>query len=542
MATFLAIYSKIKQFETKLIDSILADFSLNGSRNIINKEFSGFQLFFVDKFQKYFFENETSLSFVSGHVSFDKLGGKRNLGLAEQFNAVFSTHEIYCLEQLEGAFAFIHYNKITHTLSYANDKFGMFPLFVYEDKNYTVLCNEYQPLTHFSKQLDKEAIVAFLTFGVTLGNTTFFKHIKNLAPATVVVTNKKQTNKTNYWNVKTNLLSDKSIDALTEDMFSLFQKINQESINANVTQLNLLTAGADSRLIVSTLTKEQLNKLKFYTSNLSFLDPLEDKDVVGASAIAAKFNLQHQVEKISFYENSFDTSYYEKERELREKQVYGGWHGGEFLGGFCLNAAPINKKLKYEEVDKKYKSIFNWWFRVTQNKHPFTTYKQELEKLNNNHFLFMIHQMTRSFFSNIYGGTRGHWVQPFQLMNHGFSPFWDSRFLQLILQIPIKELKNYNFYNQVLKHTDKAFTEISSNSPLTNREDSIIPIMNNAIEPKKQIPNTHHKAYKDCLSNDSIWKRGVYNQKELKKILENEFDTTTKQWLDFEVWYSKYIK
>jgi hypothetical protein len=114
--------------------------------------------------------------------------------------------------------------------------------------------------------------------------------------------------------------------------------------------------------------------------------------------------------------------------------------------------------------------------------------------------------------------------------------------LQLLLQVPLSELENYNFYNQVFKHADKAFTEIPTNSPLANRTDSVIPKMNSGIEPKHQIPNTHHKAYNDCLNDAKIWKRKYYNKKELIKTLENEFDTTTKQWLDFEVWYSRYIK
>jgi hypothetical protein len=541
MATFLAIYSKTGVIKSELLDAALLDFSLNGSRKLLNKVFYGFHFSVAEKFEKYIFENETSLSFVSGHISFEKLNSHLNKKPIENFNEFVIHSNLKDAALLEGSFAAIHFEKESHRLTFLNDKFGVFPLFVYEDDELIILSNEYQPLASYSEKIDNSAIAEFLTLGVTLGNKTFYKNIQNLAPASYVISIEGETRYHKYWELKKNEFAIGKIEEFAKTAYELFTAINQEYIDANVSQLCLLTAGADSRLITATLKKQQLSELEFYTSNLSLLSPEEDKDVIGASALAKVFNLNHSVNKISFYENSFDESYFDNERALRDKQLYGGWHGGEFLGGFCLEAAPINKPLSYKEVDKKYKSIFSWWFRFTKSTHPYRSYLQELGHLHNNHFLFMIHQMTRSFFSNIYGGSRGYWLQPFQLMNHGFSPFWDSRFLQLLLQIPLNELENYNFYNKVFKYVSQDFKTIPSNSPLTNREDSLLPKMDFGIEPKQQRPNTHNKAYLDCLKNEGIWKRNYYNKSKLLKILENEFDSTTKQWIDFEVWYARYV-
>ncbi len=539
MAAFLAIYSKSKHSNFQLLENVVKDFTINGKRKIIKKENPHFLLCVVDTFKDSLFENENSLSLVSGYISFKKLNTPLDKTIPEKFNEVIINGAENKMELLEGAFAAIHYNKDKHTLVYTNDKFGMFPLFVFEDKDYIILSNEYQPLAVYNSQLNYNAITEFLTLGVTLGNKTFYKHIHNLPPSSYVIANENKSVKHVYWRPKP--IVDNNEDKQAILIYETFTEINREYNNANITELCLLTAGADSRLILATLESDQLSKTKFYTSNLSFLDPLEDKDVIGASALANKFNLDHTIEKISFYENQFNESYFDTEREIRKSQVYGGWHGGEFLGGFFLKAAPIHKKLNFEEVDATYKSIFSWWFRFKHKMHPYHAYKNEIESLQGNEHLFMTHQMTRSFFTNIYSGTRGHWVQPFQLMNHGFSPFWDSRFLQLLIQVPLSKLENYNFYNKIFKYADTAFTKIPSNSPLTNREDSVIPNMDIGIEPKHQIPNTHHKAYTDCLNDIKIWKRNFYNKKEFEKTLENEFDKTTKQWLDFEVWYYKYI-
>ncbi len=542
MASFLAIYSKSKVVETILLNSLLADFSSNGTRKLECKDFNGFHFYTDEKFKQSLFENENGVSFVSGLISIDQSGEKLCSNHVEQLDVILNHNENLNLEKWEGVFAAINYTKSTHTLTYINDKFGISPIFVLENENYIILSNEYQTLANYNAQLDNEAIAEFLTFGVCLGNKTFFKNIQNLAPASIVKSHYEQTNKKIYWEAKTIVTSEKEIDFLAKEMYELFKKINQEYIDAELTQVTLLTAGADSRLIVATLTETQLKRLKFMTSSLTFLDAQEDKDAVGAAAIAQKFNLDHTIEKISFYEKTFCPEYFEKERKMREKVVYGGWHGGELLGGFCMNASPIRKTLSFQEIDKKYKSIFNWRFRFKLQNHPFIAYSDEIKKLNGNQLLFMIHQITRSFFTNIYGGSKGHWVQPFQLVNHGFSPFWDSRFLQLLLQVPLSELENYNFYNKVFAYVNSDFKSIPSNSPLTNRDDSLLLKMNSGIEPKHQFPDVHHEAYLDCIRDRKIWKRHMYTKNMLKKLLASEYDALTRQWLDFEVWRRKYAK
>jgi hypothetical protein len=305
----------------------------------------------------------------------------------------------------------------------------------------------------------------------------------------------------------------------------------------------LLSAGADSRLILATMTEVQRKNMRFYTSNLSFLDLKEDRDVLGAAMLAERFGLLHQIEKISFYENQFSSRYFDDERILREKQVYGGWHGGEFMGGYFLNAAPARPDLKFADTDEKLKNVFSWRFRWKLKQHPYKTYKQEKAKYAKPiaNTMFMINQLTRSFFTGIYGGTRGHWVQPYQLLNHGFSPYWDSRFLQQLIRVPLPVLENYNLYNAVFKYCDKAFTGIPSNSPLTNRSDSVVPKMEIGIEPKNKIPNTHHLFYQTQRVDENLWRKHFYNKPKLNRILEDEFAPVSRLWLDFEAWYALYM-
>ncbi len=539
MHAFLVIYSKSGQIGAEVLP-VISDFGMNNMRELVKKERKGVVFITGERFAGNLHEDQDSISFVAGHLSFENIARSAASSPVSMWHDAISRKDPRCPAKLEGMFAAIHYSREKHVLVYANDKFGIAPVFVYEDRNYLMLCNEYQPLAKYTHSIDKAAMAEFMTLGVTLGSKTFFKQISNLEPASLVHVSSAETKQHIYWKPDLNPKKGADLKSSAKEMHALFTRVNREYQEAKLAGVCLLTAGADSRLIASAMTAEQLQKTTFYTSNLSFLDPSEDKDVAGASAITSKFQLKHRIEKISFHENSFDETYFETERAWRHEQVYGGWHGGEFLGGFCFQAAPIRQPLDYHAVDERYRSLFSRWFRFRQRTHPYASYKKELAKSEAHELLFMIRQMTRSFFTAIYGGTRGHWEQPFQLVNHGYSPFWDSRLLQLLLQVPVDELKHYRFYNEVFKYVDPEFAGIPSNSPMTALQDSVLPKMEAGVEPKHRIPNTHHKAYKTYLDEASGFRRGFYN-KSLRKVLENEFDPITQKWLDLEAWYSCYV-
>lgn len=546
MAAFLGIYSKTNRLNDDEIQPVIDDFTRHNKANSVTEKFPGMLLYTAAPFKSELYVTAQSVSYVSGHISFENIKAIETGSMAEKFGRCISTSAPTLLPALEGAFAALHYDLQTHTLTLANDKFGIFPLFIFEDQNYVIVSNDYQPLIQLKPahkpKLDYDAIAEFFTLGITLGTKTFFKNIKNLPAASYAVVTEKKLTKQKYWQAKASPKINDDVNLLAEDLFKTFSKINREYADAHPNDIYLLTAGADSRLIIATLSEEQLHAKEFYTSNLSFLDPEEDKDVMGAVQLAEKFGLKHRVEKISFYENQFNTSYFDTERSLRARHLYGGWHGGELLGSFGAIAAPIKKELSFKDADKKLKTVLSWWTRLKLTSHPYKTYLKEKEKFDPalQDFLFITEQLTRSFFTNIYGGTQAYWAQPYQLTKHGFSPFWDSRFLQKLMQVPLNILADYALYNQLFKLCPDVFTKIGSNSPLTKRPDSVLPEIVTGIEPKSKIPDTHHQAYTERMANKDQ-KRCFFYRDGLKKILANEHDLLTRQWLDFETWYARYI-
>lgn len=174
MHAFLVIYGKSGQIGAEVLP-VISDFGMNDTRKLVKKERKGIVFYTGERFAENLYETEESISFVAGHISFEKLNNPTVSSTTKMWSEVICRKESQVPAALEGMFAAIHYDQKEHVLVFANDKFGIAPLFVYEDRNYVMLCNEYQPLAKYTNEIDTAAIAEFLTLGVTLGSKTFFR-------------------------------------------------------------------------------------------------------------------------------------------------------------------------------------------------------------------------------------------------------------------------------------------------------------------------------------------------------------------------------
>jgi len=540
MAFYLGIYSKKRFVNESSIMPAVEDFSSNGSRSIYALKRPGFHLYIVEKFKDQLVDGDNGIGFMAGWLHHPESILKND---SDHYSGIFENLHLGEISPFfadsEGAFALAYYNAKNHTLILAKDKFGIYPMFIYEDEEYIVFSNEYEPLAEMQggKIINPDAIAEYFVLGASLEGKTFLKNINNLPPATACIIKDDVIEYAEYWKFELKI-DERNVEILAKETWDLFESVNRQVFDYQKIEIVLLSAGADSRLILATLSPFQYQSVRFYTSNLSHLSPDEDQDVVGATLLVKKFGLKHIVEKISYSENEFGGNYFSNWREIRLHQVYGGWHGGEFLGGFSLNAAPVSADLAKEDVQKRFYSLFSRKFRKKVKINPWDSYLKSKDA----GVIYFFRQFFQSFFTSIYGGARGHWLQPYQLANHGYSPFWDSRVISKILSVPPHLLNSYEFYNEVIKNAPEDFRRIGSNSPMTKRIDTNLAPLTTGIEPKHQMPDVHTKAFEKYIKEKSTWKKKFYRRKYLKNILANKKDSISIRWLDFEVWYNEYMR
>jgi len=535
MSHILGIYSKKGKIKTRAIQEVLLDFSL-GNKGALKTKVSGNLLFSTarDRYGNFnIAENEDkSLVILFGGEIYDhdqyaaELIKKGHRFRNQDSSAEFALHSYEesgtrFLRKINGTFAFSIYNKTTGELVLANDTFGIFPLFICGTPEFLIFSSGYQPIAsykHFDRQLDYDAIAEYFALGATLGDKTFFRNIKNLAPASVlrVMNSTKKLHKYDNLNIKIKTNKD----------LNYFGKVISEAIRAAVQSRakkakNItydLSGGADTRLILSNLTQEQRKNAEFLTLNHHMVPEDKEKDVIIAKKLATKLNLNLKILKRQHYkfEKYFDTM---RLKGLSQTKRISALHGGEFLGGdyfkYCMpNLSGIGRHI----VDQKLKRLFQKSF-LDKISNPNDSLQKELQgiKAENKEFLFAIRQFTRSFYTAIYGRHDG-FLTPFIFATVTDSPFWDKNLLKSLLTVPKEYLLDYKLYNHLYMHHFPELIGIPTNSPFAMRKDSCMAYFGTGIDRKEIEDMSDYGLLGRYVKDSQTWGEKIYNENYLRSL------------------------
>lgn len=546
MSTILGIYARRNRLDLAAVQPVVDALGRFGNRYLTRVDFPGFVMVSANELQ-----GEASFQRVgNAGAVFAVVGTMADEGIVTRpptatLAKAWTSEGTKCWERLEGAFVAAVYEPERHRLDIANDKFGMRPWFMVQAGDLVAFCNELDPLLHlpgFKPEVNREAMADYFCLGTTLGEETLFKGQHNLAPGSFRTYSEEKIVETQYWTPRIPIDRTCTIEEhaarIAELMRTIVPQIPDQLTNVNC----LVSAGADSRLILSCLRPDQLRSLPFLTSKLSILEAHEDRDLIGATALAQRLGLQHRLLEVAFSERDFGPQYFDEVKAARAAKILGGWHGGEFLGGFCSKGAPIRNMPTKAEIDETLRRYFGWRFRWRLGTHPHERLQQEFARMTaeNAAFQFQIRQFSRAYFSTIYGGSRGSWLQPYEIINQGHSPFWDSRFLAALLAVPMEFVADYRLYNVIFRDHLTALTDIPSNSPLTLRPDTAIPPIAIGTEPKAALRPKYQNALKAYATDATTWSRNGYRKAAAQQALSDGEAEFTKRFVDFEAWMRRF--
>lgn len=176
--------------------------------------------------------------------------------------------------QLNGYFAFVIFDKRTHTVSLVTDRFGMKPLYLWADNNFAKgFASEPKALVlnpNYEQAINSAALNAFIDIGHMLGEQTLFNNIKRLPPASITTINIKnlQYTTTHYWGwgeIKAN--NEITFAAATEQAYKLFDNAVQRCLKTmqQSTLAITLSGGLDSRVLLAAAKQHFKGDIKTYT-------------------------------------------------------------------------------------------------------------------------------------------------------------------------------------------------------------------------------------------------------------------------------------
>ena len=162
------------------------------------------------------------------------------------------------LKNFNGSFTAAIYDYIEEKLILVNDRYGLIKLFYYHDEDRFCFAPKIRPLLKMGaeKSLRKDAIIDFFLFGYLLGDKTFFEHIHQLPPASILEISKNGMNLTKYWDYE----YDEQYDArpqeeLIDELGTLWQRAVERRVKKEETIIIPLSGGLDSRAILAAALK-----------------------------------------------------------------------------------------------------------------------------------------------------------------------------------------------------------------------------------------------------------------------------------------------
>jgi len=227
--------------------------------------------------------------------------------LIQKYNCVFTTESdtevllnayIYwgaeCLPKLRGFFAFAIYDKESHEIFVARDRFGVKPLLYYKDEDKFIFASEMKALLAYNvpREIDQASVQQYFTLGYIPEPNSIFSDVKKIEPGTYMKISKAQIISRRYYQLPEKAQSNNtdSFETAAQKVESLIDESIQDRLVSDVPVGAFLSGGIDSSIVVATASKhiEKLNTFSIGYKDAAFYD-----ETKSAELVAKKFNTTH---------------------------------------------------------------------------------------------------------------------------------------------------------------------------------------------------------------------------------------------------------
>lgn len=201
-----------------------------------------------------------------------------------------------CLELLNGMFAFAIYDARLpkKKLFLARDRIGKKPLFYFSDKEKIVFASELKALLRYpdiKKEISKEAISYYLTFGYVPAPLSIFKSIKKLMPGNFLAADSEGKIKIRqYWDVKYKK-ENRPEEYYTATILEELENATKRRLISDVPLGAFLSGGIDSSSVVAMMAKNSEKPVK--TFSIGFEEESYN-ELEFAKRVAEKFRTEHR--------------------------------------------------------------------------------------------------------------------------------------------------------------------------------------------------------------------------------------------------------
>ncbi len=369
------------------------------------------------------YDNGETLVAVSKGGIFNKDELRQKFNIASSASSINDTcfivelyEKVGCdfVKYINGLFSVIILDKKEDRVIVANDRYGYFPLFFGANSDRMTFASEAKTVLKGLAEipeLNEDAVPEFFAFSFLLGDKTFFKKVKKIPPANLMVYEGKQDkfSFTRYWDFSLKTY-DRSIPL--EDHLKEFNRLMKQAVKRRVKDCEkvgvFLSGGLDSRVIAAFVSELSIPVVT-YTFGVEGCE-----EQIIAAEVAEVLGLENVFFDIpsTFISDFARSIVYAGDGMIRIRDshfislleriqgqvdcVLLGTFGGDLT---CRPEGRLpNKLLKFREKSQVIDFLFNYYTNIVSNVLPI--HKQDKA-------------FTRSFFSRINGKTKEHFLETF---------------------------------------------------------------------------------------------------------------------------------
>ena len=163
------------------------------------------------------------------------------------------------VKSLNGSFVMIIFDTQNRKMIVANDRFRLRPFYYVEKGEKCLFASQVKAILEdrtFKKEICHEAVADFFAFEMILNDKTFFKGIRVLPPASILIWSNGKLSVKKYWDFEFKEDHNRLMEYYIENLVRIFRKAIERRMKGNHRIGVSLSGGLDSRSIVAAINKE----------------------------------------------------------------------------------------------------------------------------------------------------------------------------------------------------------------------------------------------------------------------------------------------
>lgn len=553
MKRILGIYKKHEKLELshfkEIINSISHLKNTDTSETIIT-DYLYLSTYTDTKENQSFFSDNNNIYTYAGLIYFDN---------NPENNAEIEIQKYHLIKKdpadtdtIKGSYNIVKFDKENNELYLYNNLIRGFPLYWFENDETLIFCNDYEPLVKYGSNkydINIEAIYDYLISGAPTSSETFFNNIHILAPGDqIIVKNSKIEIKKNKKRLQVTNNKD-SVEKNAKEYFNTLKSETNQMISWNQNIPITITGGADTRIILGTLSPDKIGSLEFITFIAKRDTAMNSSDIKIAKELTDFYNLNHSLINQNLYRiTNVDREYFRNIMD-NTQVMFSGIYGSETLRFYeFYEQLPVIIK---NTLDRKH---------ILQNIKQYNTEKESLAKYlcvkSSKSYLkfrsqifksisfikncdqslpYTLMYLSHSFFSSQWNGASGNHILPLSVDRYLFSPFITENVVKKLFSIPKEQLtpEEHGICNTIFKNHLQELAKFESNSDLCEYDNSILKKSTRGINIPQHI---NYNNIESALENKYISDLKIFNLKKIKEDFSDIKNPKSYVWFDLILW------